>query len=56
MSREKKIGWSVLAVVAAVAAATAANHYLVPGNRVSPSIVAIVSALVAAALRDIWRR
>jgi len=56
VSREEKIGWSVLALVAAVAAATAAHHYLVRSGGVSPSIVAIVGALVAGALRDIWRR
>ena len=56
MSKEKKIGLSVLAIFAAVVAAKAGNYYLVPNGGVSPSIIVGVVILLAAALRDIWRR
>ena len=56
VSKEKKIGLSVLAILAAVVAATAGNYYLVPNGRVSPSIIVGVVVLLAAALREIWRR
>ena len=56
VSRGKTIGLSALAMVAAAVAAKAGNDYLVPNGRVSPSIMLIVGLLLAAALRDIWRR
>ena len=56
MSKEKKIGLSGLAIFAALVAAMAGNHYLVPNGGVSPSIILAVVLLLAAALRDIWRR
>jgi len=56
VSREKKIGLSGLAILAAVIAAKVGNYYLVPNGGVSPSIILGVGMLLAAALRDIWRR
>ena len=56
VSRGKKIGLLAVAMFAAAVAATAGNDYLVPNGRVSPSIMLVVGMLLAAALRDIWRR
>jgi len=56
VSRGKKIGLSALAMFAAAVAWEAGNYYLVPNGRVSPSIGLGVGMLLAAALRDIWRR
>jgi len=56
VSRGKKIGLSVLAMCAAAVAAKAGNYYLVPNGGVSPSIIVGVVILLAAALKNIWRR
>jgi len=56
VSRGKKIGLTVLAIVAAVVVRAVANHYWFPGGHGSPSISIGVGLLFAAAVRDIWRR